>query len=256
MNDEVYHKSLPQVKVRGSDPPEFVDYTPPYVPFGKIFIKVGEEAQKDKFWKDNPDLDRNGVGLQDSIDTKNNEKEVVKEAHDHVVNEITNEDQKEGFPKLDSNGQVVENGKNTQAYITTVMDAMHFNSYIDGGDGKMIVQMGIRAGQPSQIRGCLAELSGYKGDPEDKEALKSHLKKRARIDEKNGNILIQDENGDHVLAEDTFRTAGTGQKVASGFGKEMRDCVIGKIDEKRASKRTSESYRYESLEGTISRMKR
>ena len=79
---------------------------------------------------------------------------------------------------------------------------------------------------------------------------------RARIDEKNGNILIQDENGDHVLAEDTFRTAGTGQKVASGFGGAMRDCVIGKIDEKRASKGTSESYRYESLEGTISRMVR
>ena len=136
------------------------------------------------------------------------------------------------------------------------MDAMHFNSYIDGGDGKMVVQMGIRAGQPSQIRGCLAELSGYKGDPEDKKALKEHVKKRARIDEKNGNILIQDESGEKVLAEDTFRTAGTGQKVASGFGGSMRDCVIGKIDEKRASKGTSESYRYESLEGTISRMKR
>ena len=58
------------------------------------------------------------------------------------------------------------------------------------------------------------------------------------------------------MAEDTFRTAGQGQKVASGFGGAMRDCVIGKIDEKRASKGTSESYQYESLEGTISRMKR
>ena len=90
------------------------------------------------------------------------------------------------------------------------------------------------------------------GDTEDKKALKEHVKKRARIDEKNGNILIQDENGDHVLAEDTFRTAGTGQKVASGFGKEMRDCVIGKIDEKRASK-GEKTEGYQSLEGLISR---
>ena len=32
----------------------------------------------------------------------------------------------------------------TQGYISTVMKAMHFDSYIDGGDGKMIIQMGIR----------------------------------------------------------------------------------------------------------------
>ena len=102
----------------------------------------------------------------------------------------------------------------------------------------------------------MAELSGYEGDSEDKDALKNHMKKRCRIDEKNGNILIQDNTGEKVLAEDTFRTAGTGQKVASGFGSSMRDCVIGKIDEKRASKKVSEQNQYESLEGTISRMVR
>ena len=233
MNDKKFHKSLPKVKVRGSDPPEFVDYTPPYVPFGKIFIKVGEEAQKDKFWKDNPDLDRNGVGLQDAIDTKNNEKQVVKEAHDHVVNEITNEDQKEGFPKLDSNGQVVENGKNTQAYVTTVMDAMHFNSYIDVGDdddGKMIVQMGIKGAKPSHVRDCLSEKSGY-GDipPGTREGLKAHLVRTSSIDAETGAIVIKGKDGETKLAEDTWRTAGDSQKVASGFGSDMRDCITEKV---------------------------
>ena len=233
MNDEEFHKSLPKVKVRGSDPPEFVDYTPPYVPFGKIFIKVGEEAQKDKFWKDNPDLDRDGVGLQDAIDTKNNEKQVVKEAHDYVVNEITNEDKKEGFPKLDSNGQVVENGKNTQAYITTVMDAMHFNSYIDVGDdddGKMIVQMGIKGAKPSHVRDCLSEKSGY-GDipPGTREGLKAHLIRTSSIDAETGAIVIKGKDGETKLAEDTWRTAGDSQKVASGFGSDMRDCITEKV---------------------------
>ena len=54
---------------------------------------------------------------------------------------------------------------------------------------------------------------------------------------------------------DTWRTAGTSQKVASGFGDDMRDCLMAKIDEKRASKE-GKSEGYESLEGTISRMKR
>jgi hypothetical protein len=233
MNDDQFHKSLPQVKVRGSNPPEFVDYTPPYVPFGKIFIKVGEEAQKDKFWKDNPNLDKDGVGLQDAIDTKNNEKQVVKEAHDYVVNEITNEDQKQGFPKLDSDGKVVENGKNTQAYITTVMDAMHFNSYIDvedDDDGKMILQMGIKGAKPSHVRNCLAEKSGY-GDipPGTREGLKAHLTRTSSIDSETGAIVIKGRDGETKLAEDTWRTAGDSQKVASGFGEDMRDCITEKV---------------------------
>jgi hypothetical protein len=139
------------------------------------------------------------------------------------------------------------------------MDAMHFNSYIDGGDGKMIVQMGARSGQPSQVRGCIAKLTGYDGDTdseEGKKALKEHMQKRCSIDEEKGNILIMDGGKKKVLCEDTFRTAGVGQKVTSGFGSAMRECLKGKIDEKRASKKVSEQNQYESLEGTISRMVR
>ena len=209
-----------------------------YNSFGRLFTKLGEEAKKG-------DAPKKGGSLEQCITIKRTEQDAVSEAHQQVIKDVYDGDG--GRPKPGE-----DNGPHAQGYVNTVMDAMHFNSYIDGGDGKMVVQMGIRAGQPSQIRGCLAELSGYKGDPEDKKALKEHVKKRARIDEKNGNILIQDENGDHVLAEDTFRTAGTGQKVASGFGKEMRDCVIGKIDEKRASK-GEKTEGYQSLEGLISR---
>jgi len=242
---EVFQKKN---KKEWADPkvPEYED-TPngqevTYNSFGRLFTKLGEEAKIGA-------APQKGGSLEKCIELKTTEQNAVSEAHQQVIKDVYDGDG--GRPKPGE-----DNGPHAQGYVNTVMDAMHFNSYIDGGDGKMIVQMGIRAGQPSQIRGCLAELSGYKGDPEDKEALKEHVKKRARIDEKNGNILIQDESGDHVLAEDTFRTAGTGQKVASGFGGSMRDCVIGKIDEKRASKGTSESYRYESLEGTISRMRR
>jgi hypothetical protein len=218
-----------------------------YNSFGRLFTKLGEGAKIGA-------APKKGGSLEKCIELKTNEADAVSQAHQQVIKDIYTADNPKGDGKRPEPGE--DNGPHAQGYVNTVMDAMHFNSYIDGGDGKMVVQMGIRAGQPSQIRGCLAELSGYEGDSEDKDALKNHMKKRCRIDEKNGNILIQDNTGEKVLAEDTFRTAGTGQKVASGFGSSMRDCVIGKIDEKRASKKVSEQYQYESLEGTISRIRR
>ena len=233
MVDEEYHNSLPKQKVRGSDPPEYVNYTPPYKPFSKIFIKVGEKSQEPKFWRDNPELNEDGVGLKDSIAIKQNEKEAVKEAHDHVVNTITNKDKELGFPKRDADGLVSENGPNTQAYITTVMDAMHFSAYIDMADeddNKMILQMGIKGAKASHVRECLAEKSGY-GDipPGTREGLKEHIKRTSSVDAETGAIIIKGKDGETTLAEDTWRTAGDSQKVASGFGGDMRDCISEKV---------------------------
>ena len=188
-----------------------------------------------------------------TIILKQSEKDAVTTAHQNVVDNIIKAD---GGPKKPGE----DNGPHAQGYVDTVMDAMHFNTYIDGGDKKMIVQMGIRGAQPSQVRGCLAEQSGFKGDVSDKkgkEALKDHLRKRCRIDQTNGNILIQDEGQERTLALDTWRTAGTSQKVASGFGDDMRDCIMSKVDGKaQQGERGKIKPQYESLEGTISRMKR
>ena len=71
------------------------------------------------------------------------------------MDEVAAADAEMGFPKDGVNGP------HTKGYIGTVLDAMHFDSYIDGGDGKMIIQMGIRGAQPGDLRGCLAEQSGY-----------------------------------------------------------------------------------------------
>ena len=226
---------------------------PAYEPYGKIWTKMGELNKTKKFQSAHPNIDFKSKSVQESIEIKQAEKDAVTSAHQRVVDEITKAD---GGPKKPGE----DNGPHTQGYVDTVMDAMHFNSYIDGGDKKMIIQMGIRGGQPSQIRGCLAEQSGFKGDvneKEGKEALKDHLRKRCRIDQANGNILIKDEGGERVIAEDTWRTAGTSQKVASGFGDSMRDCIMSKIDSKAAKgERGKVSPKYESLEGTISRIKR
>lgn len=204
--------------------------TPAYEPYGKITIKIGEFAQKANFKKKYPKINFDDKSVLDSIDTKESEKDIVNASHKKLVDTISNADADAGYPKDGINGP------HTQGYISTVMDAMHFDSYIDGGDGKMILQMGIRGAQPEHIRSCLAEQTGFKGDTstsKGKADLKKYLREKCKIDASSGSIFITDENGTRSIVEDTWRTAGTSQKVASGFGKDMRSCISKKVDSKR-----------------------
>ena len=203
---------------------------PAYEPYGKIWTKIGEFSRTKKFQSNNPSIDFDDESVNTSIQIKQDEKDAVNSAHKQVVTDITEADEKQGFPK---DGK---NGPHTQGYISTVMKAMHFDSYIDGGDGKMIIQMGIRGAKPSQIRNCLAEQSGFGTDvktPEQREELKKYLREKCRIDSESGAIFVKSPDGERQIAEDTWRTAGTSQKVASGFGDSMRDCIKGKVDSDR-----------------------
>ena len=79
------------------------------------------------------------------------------------------------------------------------MRTTDFDSYIDGGDGKMIIQMGIR-GKPSQIRNCLTEQSGFGTDvktPEQRKELKKYLREKCRIDSESGIYLLN-----HLMVKD------------------------------------------------------
>jgi hypothetical protein len=208
-----------------------------YEPYSKIFIKVGEAMKGsrgygEKFWKKNPEAAkaRESNGAKQAEEIKRKEQESVKEAHQSVVNKVTEADNEQGYPK---DGK---NGPHTQAYVNTVLEAMHYNTYIDmddDDDDKILLQMGIRGAKASHIRGCLSEKSGYEMPPGDREGLKQHLKETCSIEAKTGAIVIKskDDSGEPThIADDTWRTAGTSQKVASGFGQDMKDCVKGKVD--------------------------
>jgi hypothetical protein len=206
-----------------------------YDPYSKLFIKVGEAMKGSRgygeaFWKKNPEAAtaRESNGAKQSEEIKRREQESVKEAHQSVVDKVTEADNEQGYPK---DGK---NGPHTQAYVGTVMEAMHFNTYIDmddDEDDKILLQMGIRGAKASHIRGCLAEKSGYTWG--DREGLKQHLKETCSIEAETGAIIIKSKDGSGEptrIANDTWRTAGTSQKVASGFGQDMKDCVKGKVD--------------------------
>ena len=62
--------------------------------------------------------------------------------------------------------------------------------------------------------------------------MKKHVKETCSIEAETGAIVVnsKDKDGDKTnIADDTWRTAGTSQKVASGFGSDMKDCVKSKV---------------------------
>jgi len=214
-----------------------------YDPYGKLFIKVGEvnTGGHRSLNKVRAELEKRGQSsslksnsVKSSGDIKRREQNSVKDAHQSVVNKVTEADKEKGYPK---DGK---NGPHTQAYVNTVMEAMHYNTYIDmedDGDDKVLVQMGINGAKASHIRGCLSDKSGYKMPPGDRDGLKQHLKETCSIEAGTGAIVInsKDKDGEPThIADDTWRTAGTSQKVASGFGSDMKDCVKSKVSADRS----------------------
>jgi len=201
--------------------------SPSYTTYGKIAIKVGEFAADGKFKRDNPTLNFDDESVKASAEIKQTEKDVVKSSHAAAVNDLVEADKPDGYSKDNPDA---DNGPHQEGYISGVLDACHIDTYIDmDSDDGMLLQMGINGVKPSMIRKCVGERSGFKGDSsttEGKAALKNHLRKRCRVQPGGDRITIDDESGKgEDLFDDTWRTAGTSQKVATGFGKGMRDCL-------------------------------
>ena len=201
----------------------------PYNPYGKIAIKVGEFSKVDKFKKQYPNINFDDSSVAGSIDIKQKEQSVVTDSHKSLVSDLVEADKPDGYSEDNPDA---DNGPHQQGYISGVLDACHIDTYIDmDSDDGMLLQMGINGVKPSMIRDCVAERSGFKGDastPEGKKALKDHLRKRCRVTPGESSVKIMDNGKEVDLFEDTWRTAGTSQKVATHFGGAMRECLQNK----------------------------
>jgi hypothetical protein len=205
-----------------------------YKPFGKVLTKVGEFAQVTKMKQKYPDIDLNSESVSLAVKNKNDEKDLVAAVHSDMVNQIGQADKERGFPDKDGN-----NGPHTEAYIATVVHSMHFDLMVENYDGNLAAVTGIRDSVPGDFRGCLAELSGFKGDIESEEGraqLNKHLLKQCKINATTGFIEITSPNGTVSLAEDSWRTSGESKKVEKKLGKGLRECVASKVDSRKSSK--------------------
>jgi len=213
---------------------------PSYEKFGKLLTKVGELGQKSTYirkYQDN--IKFNSAGIQAAVDNKNSEKELTAKVHKNVVKAIESADKAlKTWPGKEKG----INGPHKKAYLTTVMHSMHLDLMITNYDKRLGAITGIRGTTSADFRNCMSELSGFKpnskkSEAENREALNKHLVERCTLDPVSHAILIKNDKGTVTLAEDTWRTAGTSQKVEKKLGDGLRGCVSSKADARRKANR-------------------
>ena len=243
MGDTKYHEALSAAR----NQPEGT-YKPPY-PMARIWTKVGEltkgshnqsnSIKKQLKWDERGLAD--SPSIQRSKEIKETEQGAVKKAHNHVVNALETADYPDGRKEGDTNGE------NVQGYIASAMGAMHSDLYInlsDKDDDRIVQQMGTHGVRPSHVRKCLAKLSDFKlkDTKESREGLIRHLRETCVVDPTTGAIVIKSKDGEHSLMNDSWRTAGTDQKVDSTYGDSMRGCL-----QDRSSRTTTNESKTEAI---------
>lgn len=198
---------------------------PPFEPVGKLLTKVGETQLK------TGSAGKGSLGL--CAKAKQLEKDAVSTAHKMVVDEIRTSD--EGVCKSTPEA-CKPNGPAARMYLEHVMHSMHFDMMADNWDENLAAVTGIRSSRPADFRETLREASGFEGPidtPEQRKALREHIINNAKIDAESGAIVISSPKGDLVLVEDSWRTAGSGQKVQKTVGDGVREGVISRSDARR-----------------------
>ena len=235
----------------------------PYKPFGKIVEKYGEvyndikEKIDDGKWTKEQIAEKWGISvemvdqilnskaMEDCGTLKTRRQNSMREAHQEVVNSTKGSDEEwfeteEGKAWREKNPN--SNGPYMQTYVREYMKNMNWNKYIDNLDGKKQLQIGGQNVQPKDVRECLAELSGFDTEKNDlttaegRTALRRHLERTVDIDADTGAVNIRGEGGASI-GYDTWRTAGTSPKCAAGPGPDLRKCLRGKNNTKKANRR-------------------
>lgn len=203
-----------------------------YSSFGYVFTKMGELAGKKNVMRDV--FGKDGVeGLEGVQAIKSTESDAVNATYQTVVKELATSDTRDGHTPPP------ENGRHVQMYVDSVLDALHFNTYIDNYDQDMVMSIGRHAVTPAEIRETFMEILPKEftktidiNTPEGRQALKTYLRENSRIDAKSGAIVMSTPDGECSIGEDSWRTAGKTPKVATSFGSCFRDKLRKKTSEK------------------------
>ena len=136
------------------------------------------------------------------------------------------------------------NGPAVETYVRGTLKSLHIDTYVTNFDGKVQIEMGGVGCVPADVRGCMASLSGFKGDinsEKGRAALIDHLSKNVKVDSDSDAVYLVGDNGQRTyIASDTWRQAGSSKKIATGFGSNLRKClkksVSGRLSNKKAKK--------------------
>ena len=139
-------------------------------------------------------------------------------------------------------GQSGPNGPAVETYVAGTLRSLHIDTYITNYDDSVQIEMGGVGCVPADVRGCMANLSGFKGDistPEGRVALNKHLTKNVKVDADSDAVYLLGGDGKTrtYLASDTWRQAGSSKKIATGFGRNLRGCLKKSVGQRNANKR-------------------
>ena len=130
-------------------------------------------------------------------------------------------------------GHVEDNGPAVETYVRGTIKALHLDTYITNFDNIVQIEMGGVGVTPVDARGCMAKLSGYTGNidtAKDRQQLIDHLAKKVKLDSNSDAVYLVGNNGKRTyIATDTWRQAGSGKKIATGFGADLRKCLQNSV---------------------------
>ena len=122
------------------------------------------------------------------------------------------------------------NGPAVETYVAGTLKALHIDTYVTNYDDNVQIEMGGVGVRPSDVRNCMASLSGFKGDTSSsggRSKLNEHLAKNVKVDADSDAVYLLGSDGKTrtYLASDTWRQAGSSKKIATGFGSDLRKCL-------------------------------
>ncbi|MEY4332483.1 MAG: hypothetical protein RLZZ196_1221 [Bacteroidota bacterium] len=139
-------------------------------------------------------------------------------------------------------GQSGPNGPAVETYVAGTLKSLHIDTYVTNYDDSVQIEMGGVGCVPADVRGCMAKLSGFKGEtntPEGRMALNKHLTKNVKVDADSDAVYLLGSDGKTrtYLASDTWRQAGSAKKIATAFGSNLRGCLKKSVGQRNANKR-------------------
>tara|TARA_B110000285_G_scaffold137028_1_gene153424 strand:- start:118 stop:2664 length:2547 start_codon:yes stop_codon:yes gene_type:complete len=183
---------------------------------------------------------RNNNALKKLSEISDARGESMRTTHNKIVDETKEADvkyfmDKQNVSEAEARKLIeTQNGPHTETVVRTFMKGMHWTRSIMGdADTEMLQSVGSRHVKSEDYRECLASLTGFSGDTstrEGRESLVNHLAKNVRITPGDGSVqFINNKTGKAVLlGEDTWRTAGDGEKIAGHDGKDLIQCLQSK----------------------------
>ena len=138
-------------------------------------------------------------------------------------------------------GDTKPNGPAVETYVRGTLKSLHIDTYCTNYDNQVQIEMGGFGCVPSDVRGCMASLSGFKGEIKSEKGranLINHLSKNVKVDADSDAVYLIGDNGQRTyIASDTWRQAGSAKKIATAFGSNLRNCLKKSVGTRLANKK-------------------